>query len=84
MDRGEVSHSLVVNLRVDDGALGNWFSSSPRSALELEGLSTVLVMADQIMSAREVEPSRQRQRDWRPADQHGVSSDGKCEQKGGQ
>ena len=84
MDRGEVSHSLVVNLRVDDGALGNWFSSSPRSALELEGLSTVLVVANQVMCAREIEPSRERQGHWRPADQHGVSSDGKCEQEGGQ
>ena len=83
MNRSDVSHSLVVHLFVDDGALSKGIVSSPRSALELESSSSILIMTDKIMDAREVEASGERQGHWRPADQHRVGSDGKYEKEGG-
>ena len=83
-DSGNISHSLIVDLGADDGILREGNASCLGSAFGLEGFGAVLIVSEEVVDTGQVEPTRDRQGDWRPVDQHGVGCDGESKEQSGQ
>jgi hypothetical protein len=76
-NRGNVSHSLVVNCLIDNSAAVTRNFGAP----QLESLGAGLVVADQIVHAGQVQAPRDWESNQRPVQLHRVGSNGQCKKE---
>ena len=83
-DGSNVIDGPVLNLLVDDCSVVEGSASSLCSSPSYEGLGTSLIMADEVVDASKIDPSRKGQSHRRPVHQHWVGSDGESKKERGQ
>lgn len=80
----DISHSLIVSLRADDGIGVEGDTSDLRSTFSFEGLGTSLIMAKEVMDAGKINPPRNRQSHRRPVYYQWIGSDRESKEESSQ